>query len=64
MRLTNRIERLEALNPPAGNCHRIIQHLGMTEDEAIAAYGRDSIAPDDTILLTVIVAPKGMTNEA
>ena len=38
--------------------HRIVQQVGQSEDEAIDAYGRDRIGPDDRILIHELVLPQ------
>ena len=41
--------------------HRIVQQVGQSEDEAIDAYGRDRIGPDDGIILREMVRPRRLT---
>ncbi|MBA4092060.1 MAG: hypothetical protein C0494_15920 [Sphingobium sp.] len=51
-----RIEALEALRSAGAVVwHRVIQQSGQTLDEALDAYGRDRIAPDDRLIVRKIV---------
>lgn len=56
--LNRRVETLEAKRPGRViRSHRIIQHEGQTQDEALDDYGRDKIGPNDFLIVRVIVAP-------
>jgi hypothetical protein len=58
-RLDNRVTDLEARKArPLGRAHRLIQHEGQTQDEAIDAYGRELIGPDEMLIINRIVSPK------
>lgn len=57
-RLEARLKALEALHPPArGRWHRIIRQADQTQEEAIAAYGREKIGPDDHLIVRRVVVP-------
>jgi len=58
-RLGSRVAELEARKArPFGKVHRLIQRQGQTRDEALDAYGRELIGPDDMVILNRIVAPR------
>ena len=46
---------------PPRRWHRIVQEIGQTHDEALDAYGRDRIGPDDGIIVREIVRPQRVT---
>ena len=57
MKIDARVSRLEAMIPAVvGTAHRIIQHLGMSRDDALLAYGPDRIGLSDTIIIRRVVA--------
>jgi hypothetical protein len=43
---------------PYGKAHRLIQRQGQTRDDAMDAYGRHLIGPDDIVIINRIVSPK------
>ncbi|NML88800.1 hypothetical protein HHL26_06925 [Sphingobium sp. TB-6] len=54
--IKRRLAALEMASPHGPAIwRRIIQHSDQTEDEAIAAYGRDRIAPSDRLIIRKIV---------
>ena len=56
MNIAKRVGALEGKACGGGfECHRVIQRAGQTRDEALNAYGRDRIGPDDVAVLRVIV---------
>jgi hypothetical protein len=58
-RLGSRVADLEARQPrPYGRAHRLIQREEQTQDEALDAYGRELIGPDDMVIINRIVSPK------
>lgn len=55
--LGRRVSALEGAQVKGpGRWHRIIVDVGQTVQEAIESYGRDSIAPDDGMIIREIVA--------
>ena len=60
MMLGKRIAALEAKAPKNWSpWHRIVQMPEQTLDQAIDAYGRDRIGPDDNMVVWTVVDPKG-----
>lgn len=59
MTIAKRVRALEKSQPDddghSGISHRLIQHVGQTEDEALDLYGRDKIGPRDMIVIHRIV---------
>lgn len=60
-----RLEALETRTKAAtGVWHRIIQEAGQTQDQALDAYGRDKIGPDDNVIIRRIIEGGPRGNEA
>ena len=60
MRLRQRVEALESRDPEWRPWHHAIQHVGQTQEEAIAVYEAEhGPLGDDNLILSVIVEPKG-----
>lgn len=57
--------RVKALENRGGSAfypyHRIVQGVGQTQDEALEAYGRDKIGPNDNLVIRRLVQPEGRT---
>ncbi len=59
----NIAKRAGALENQAGDggfekVHRIIGKLGQTQEQALDAYGRDKIGPNDFVVVRVLVTPR------
>lgn len=60
MTLRKRISVLEAAKPGEDRpWHWLIKQPNQTQDEAIDAYGRDKIGPDDNLIIWQIVGTGG-----
>ena len=52
------LDQEAAADAPPTRWHRVIQQVGQSEEEAIDAYGRDRIGPNDRILIHELVLPQ------
>ena len=50
------MRKLDAARPK--QWHQVVQQVGQTWDEALDAYGRDRIGPDDGIIQRELVRPQ------
>ena len=59
----NIAKRVGALENQAGDggfekAHQVICGDGQTQEQALDAYGRDKIGPNDFVIMRVIVSPR------
>ncbi len=60
MKMANRLDALEGKSspPPVERWHDIVQRGNQTLEEAIDAYGRDKIGPDDGMIVWRTTTPR------
>ena len=59
----NIAKRVGALENQVGDggfekAHRVICKIGQTQDQALDAYGRDKVGPNDLVIMRVMVSPR------
>ncbi len=60
MNITKRVGALENQVGDGGfeKAHRVICKIGQTQDQALDAYGRDKVGPNDLVIMRVMVSPR------
>lgn len=60
MKMANRLDALEGKSSPPSveRWHHVVQTGEQTQEEAIDAYGRDKVGPDDGMIVFKSVTPR------